>query len=95
MVLFRDDRDDIMWGTSWELMRIMCDKVLLQEYEYGAPTGAFREISHIDFRTHCAYLDGKTPMEREHGKLVDFKWEPYHDVYVYEDGYEDRYYIGD
>ena len=36
-----------------------------------------------------------TPMEKQHGKVVDFRQEPYHDVTVYEDGYEDWCYIGD
>ncbi len=30
-----------------------------------------------------------------HGKLVEVRQEAYHDVYVYEDGYEERFYIGD
>ena len=30
-----------------------------------------------------------------HGKVVDYRFEPYHDVTVYEDGYEDWFYIGD
>lgn len=31
----------------------------------------------------------------EHGKLIEYRFEPYYDVKVYEDGYEDWYYIGD
>ncbi len=30
-----------------------------------------------------------------HGRVVDTRMEPYHDVTVYEDGYEDWYYLGD
>ncbi len=30
-----------------------------------------------------------------HGKIVETRFEPYHDVTVYEDGYEEKYYIGD
>ena len=30
-----------------------------------------------------------------HGKIVDTRFDPYHDVTVYEDGYETRFYIGD
>lgn len=33
--------------------------------------------------------------EKRHGKIVSTRFEPYHDVTVYEDGYEERYYIGD
>lgn len=34
-------------------------------------------------------------MEKTHGKIVDRRVEPFHDVTVYEDGYEERFYIGD
>ena len=34
-------------------------------------------------------------MERLRGKVVGSRMDPYHDVTIYEDGYEDRYYIGD
>ena len=30
-----------------------------------------------------------------HGRVVDGRFEPYHDVTVYEDGYEDWYPVGD
>lgn len=30
-----------------------------------------------------------------HGRIVKTRFDPYHDVKVYEDGYEERYYIGD
>ena len=36
-----------------------------------------------------------TPNEKLHGKVVDTRMDPYHDVTIYEDGYEERYYIGD
>lgn len=34
-------------------------------------------------------------MYRLHGPVVDYRMESYHDVRVYEDGYEERMYIGD
>lgn len=34
-------------------------------------------------------------MEKLHGKVVETRMEPFYDVTVYEDGYEDRYYVGD
>lgn len=34
-------------------------------------------------------------MHRLHGAIVEYRMEAYHDVKVYEDGYEDRMYIGD
>ena len=36
-----------------------------------------------------------TPNEKLHGKVVGTRMDPYHDVTIYEDGYEERYYIGD
>lgn len=32
---------------------------------------------------------------KPHGDSVDFRQEAYHDVRVYEDGYEEMFYIGD
>ena len=29
------------------------------------------------------------------GRIVETRFDPYHDVIVYEDGHEERYYIGD
>ena len=31
----------------------------------------------------------------DHGRIVDTRFDAYHDVTVYEDGHEERYYIGD
>lgn len=31
----------------------------------------------------------------EHGRCVEYRQEAYHDVHVFEDGYEERLYIGD
>lgn len=30
-----------------------------------------------------------------HGRIVETRFDPYHDVTIYEDGHEERYYIGD
>ncbi len=30
-----------------------------------------------------------------HGKIVGHRFDPYHDVTIYEDGYEERFYIGE
>ncbi len=55
-----------------------------------------------DVAIFLGILDGEivpdpvlTPNEKLHGKVVGFRMDPYHDVTIYEDGYEDRYYIGD
>lgn len=31
----------------------------------------------------------------EHGNLVEYRFDAYHDVKVYEDGYVEKFYIGD
>ena len=31
----------------------------------------------------------------EHGKCIDYRQESFYDVHVFEDGYEERLYIGD
>ena len=31
----------------------------------------------------------------EHGRCIGYRQEAYHDVHVFEDGYEERFYIGD
>lgn len=35
------------------------------------------------------------PTVDEHGKCVDYRQEAFHDVHVFEDGHEERTYIGD
>jgi len=30
-----------------------------------------------------------------HGKLIEYRFDAYHDVKVYEDGYVEKFYIGD
>ena len=37
----------------------------------------------------------KTPNEKLHGKVIECRCEAFHDVTVYEDGYEEYNYIGD
>ena len=53
---------------------------------YGFLTGEIEPDPDIDHRT---------PDEKLHGPVVDSRMEPYHDVTVYADGYEDWRYIGD
>lgn len=36
-----------------------------------------------------------TPLEKAHGNIVARRMDPYYDVTIYEDGYEDYYPIGD
>lgn len=35
------------------------------------------------------------PEPGPHGKIIERRCEAFYDVTVYEDGYEDRYYLGD
>lgn len=35
------------------------------------------------------------PTANEHGKCVEYRQNAFHDVHVFEDGHEERYYIGD
>lgn len=52
-----------------------------------------------DVEIGLGFLDGTIeptrPIEEPHGKLVELRQVAYHDIYVYEDGYERRVYIGD
>ena len=41
-------------------------------------------------------LDGwNEPAEGEHGPVVMYRQDAYHDVLIYADGFEERFYIGD
>lgn len=42
-----------------------------------------------------SYFDNSETKQFEHGKVIDFKMEAYHDVIIYEDGHEERFYICD
>lgn len=33
--------------------------------------------------------------EKPHGKLVEYRFDHYHDVFVFEDGYTEKFYIGE
>lgn len=98
-VMFRDSMN--VWGSifyEYELLSILPNgAVRLMEVNVfdGEYTGVVVEISGEGFKERFAYMDGLTPTEREHGRCIDMRWEAYHDVYVFEDGYEERYYIGD
>ena len=50
----------------------------------------FNEVMNI------FYGDTTTLLKmNEHGRLVERRFEAYHDVSIFEDGHEDWYYIGD
>lgn len=54
-----------------------------------------------DIEIFLAICNGKIESEEKefvspvHGRIVEKRFDPYHDVTVYEDGHEERYYIGD
>lgn len=50
-------------------------------------------IAYMNGDEH-AFDDWPEP-NREHGALLEYRQEAYHDVYVFEDGHEERHYIGD
>lgn len=61
----------------------------------------------VDLQEFFDWIDGKisdveylfnrepTPLERLHGPVIGTRCDAYHDVTIYADGYEDRYYLGD
>lgn len=63
-----------------------------------------REDGMDDVAIFLGIMDGEiipdptprlTPNEKLHGKVVGSRMDQYHDVIIYKDGYEERYYIGD
>ena len=54
-------------------------------------------IDPVDVLAHNDELkeSDEEPPVGPHGRVVETRFDPYHDVTVYEDGYEERYYIGD
>lgn len=39
--------------------------------------------------------DNLSPNVRLHGPIIGTRFDAYYDVTIYEDGYEERYYVGD
>lgn len=52
-------------------------------------------VAYMDDGDENHFKDWEEPTPSEHGKVVDYRCEAFYDVTVYEDGYEDRYYVGD
>lgn len=40
-------------------------------------------------------IEAMPELQGEHGKLIEYRQEAYHDVQVFEDGHIERIYIGD
>ena len=68
----------------------------------GEIKGALLEMAEVDGLDdpyeafdYCEESKQKEYAHPVHGKIVDIRFEAYHDVTVYEDGHEERFYIGD
>lgn len=48
-----------------------------------------------DLTRAVSYMNYNTPKNQEHGYPISTRFESYHDVIVYEDGYEEWVSIGD
>ena len=88
-----------------ELTRLECMEAMGIQREEDVPIteDEAEKAGMSDIDIALGFMDGsviptkehKTPMEKEHGKIVGYRMDPYHDVTIYEDGYEDRFYIGE
>ena len=88
-----------------ELTRLECMEAMGIQREEDVPIteDEAEKAGMSDIDIALGFLDGsviptkehKTPMEKEHGKIAGYRMDPYHDVAIYEDGYEDRFYIGE
>lgn len=94
MYKFDRDREPYLY----EIFKEEGGRILLKQFDgiLADYNGHFMEVTEEFFKEH--FSETMTPLEREHGKhgkCVDYRFEPYHDVYIYEDGFEDYVYIGD
>lgn len=88
-----------------ELTRLECMEAMGIQREEDVPIteDEAEKAGMSDIDIALGFLDGsviptkehKTPMEKEHGKIAGYRMDPYHDVAIYEDGYEYRFYIGE
>lgn len=82
-------------NTDWEeISRERALEILEPNYKdpEEALRGAENTIEKFNFqRIPCMFCD----IEVNHGAVVKSYFAPYHDVTVYEDGWEDWFYIGD
>ena len=91
--MYRYDRTVNCDFRLYDVVKREAGKVLMAEYELGEETGDYLEVTEEFFKEH--FSETMTPMEREHGRCIDYRMTAYHDIYVYEDGFEDYVYIGD
>lgn len=52
-------------------------------------------LDSIDMEPEEFEIKYGIPQVGEHGRLVDVKWMAYGDLYIYEDGFEEYFSIGD
>lgn len=55
----------------------------------------FDEVMDLFYSEELPDKETLSPMERLHGPVVETRFDTYHDVTVYADGHEERYYVGD
>ena len=64
--------------------------------EHATPRGGVKMDDILKMLDEFYNYDGEEEcIDKEHGRLVLYRFDAYHDVKVYEDGYEEKYYIGD
>lgn len=82
----------------------MVEKIKVHDEIVKADNNRWNPSADEVFSRFLDLLDGKEGAEEwweehqtpnPHGKLIELRWEAYHDVYIYEDGYVYRDYIGD
>lgn len=73
----------------------------LYEIRYSDDTGLYNITNTscmsvlFDLSKILTSEDKKLLSVVNHGRAVGYRQDPYHDVTIYEDGYEDRFYIGE
>ena len=89
--------DELTRLECMESMGIQCEsEVPITEDEAEKQGMSDHDIAlGFMFGTIIPTKDHKTPAEKLHGEIVGWRTEPYHDVAIYEDGYEEYNYIGD
>ena len=61
----------------------------------SARFGRVSKMTALDLLDQIPEEEWNTLPDPKHGKLVRVRQAAYHDIYEYEDGYEERFYIGD
>ena len=83
----------------------LCDKYDFAFFDRGKPENILSEaiavfnMTEDELRIYDAMQRTRSEWKKRptnpHGAVIERRMEAYHDVIVYEDGYEERFYIGD